>query len=310
MHDLVIPWVRSPFSPVDDNSKAMGTPGFSSSGEYCMGTTPASLPSASSSDASGGGGLFATPREREKSGDDDKPLKIKKAAAKKAPKTRDTIQRCRRFTAVASELTTGNGSCLLPVGRNGLAISDIWRHLRITCLRRAIKKLPAFEEGFMPRPFSDSFLENCKRPLRSAESSKCESNTSAPRISGAREGEGEDGGGGGGGGVEEGQVAVCPVCGDRIVCWDGGKAVNDHVDECLTKKMISDEEGQSKGDMDLCSCRFRLQRSMDLSVLSINLAWILYFLIISHVSQVTANGLICHLLRESCTVELVELFLP
>ena len=96
-------------------------------------------------------------------------------------------------------------------------------------------------------------LEFCKRPVRSAESSKCDSNTSAPRLSGSRDGGGEDDGGG----VEEGQVAVCPVCGDRIVCWDGGKAVNDHVDECLTKKMIRDEEGQSKGDMDLCSCSFR-----------------------------------------------------
>ena len=91
MHDLVIPRVRSPFSPVDDNSKAMWSPGFSSSGEYC---TPASLPSVSSSDASGGGGgLFATPRQREEPEDDDKPLKIKKAANKKASKTRESILR-------------------------------------------------------------------------------------------------------------------------------------------------------------------------------------------------------------------------
>ena len=79
--------VRSPFSPVDDNSPVAARV-FSSSGE-CSGAMPTSFASVSSSDASGGG-LFATPKEKEDSCDDDKPLRVKKHAAKTVPKRRVT----------------------------------------------------------------------------------------------------------------------------------------------------------------------------------------------------------------------------
>ena len=125
--------VRSPFSPVDDNSKVAETV-FSSSGEY-LEATPTSYASVFSSDASGGG-LFATPKEREDSeDDDDKPLRAKKTAAKTVPKRRVTkkpmvvekgfsdsmLQYCKRpvQSRETSSASDGNGSLPTRGDENG-----------------------------------------------------------------------------------------------------------------------------------------------------------------------------------------------
>ena len=75
--------VRSPFSPVDDNSKVAAPTLFSSSGE-CLGAS--SVFSSDASGGGGGGGLFDTPKEKEDSGGEEKRLRVKKTAGKTAPK--------------------------------------------------------------------------------------------------------------------------------------------------------------------------------------------------------------------------------
>ena len=97
---------RSPFSPVDDNSKVTATV-FSSSGSH-LEATPMSVVSVSSSDESGGG-LFATPKEREDSGDDDEPLRVKKTAAKTVPKRRAS----KKQTALEKDIVTGFSDSML-----------------------------------------------------------------------------------------------------------------------------------------------------------------------------------------------------